>query len=212
MRTAAALVTLAAAADAGWISFGQHSWSAPAEWSARPTYRSYPAESATFATASAPANATLSVTSSAASRSASASASSNSVSTSASASGSATSSSASATASASVPASYLSGFKNASTGYSVGGSAICIQGDVDVPINTPNGVKLNFAIPTNQTVVTETFVEILQAGSTIGSRVNGGAATVDQTFSINVELCYPKGKALNASFVELLTHGIGFDK
>ena len=207
MRTTAAFATLAVAAHAGWIPFAQHSWSPPSEWSARPTDRSYPAKSATFATASAIANATLSVTSSASLPLATASASASS---SASAVGSATSSSASA--SPSVPASYLSGFKNASTGYSVGGSAICIQGDVDVPINTPNGIKLNFAIPANQTVVTETFVEILQAGSTIATQVNGGPATVDQTFSINVELCYPKGKALNASFIELLTHGIGFDK
>lgn len=79
-------------------------------------------------------------------------------------------------------------------------------------MDTASALKLNFPIPANQTIVTETFVEYLQINSQLLANVVQGNTTINTTFSINAQLCYPKDKAINATFVELLTHGIGFDK
>lgn len=111
----------------------------------------------------------------------------------------------------SVPANYLAGFHNAKTGYSVDGSAICITGDVPVTIST-QGVQLNLPEPANQTATTEIIVELLQANATLPMQVMGGKSSIAGTFSINAELCYPKDASLNSSFIEILTHGVGFDK
>jgi len=106
------------------------------------------------------------------------------------------------------------GFMDAEIVSSKNGSAICIQGNV--PVYASTAMNLNITIPvsaiTNQTVVTETVVEMLMAGSTLMETVIAGKATVADTYNINAQLCYPRSTGINASSVQILTHGIGFDK
>jgi pimeloyl-ACP methyl ester carboxylesterase len=72
--------------------------------------------------------------------------------------------------------------------------------------------ELKYTGPDNQTVVTETVVEFVQQGSTLSQQVMGEKHNVSGTHNINGKLCFPVGGAPSASSVQLLTHGVGFDK
>jgi hypothetical protein len=104
------------------------------------------------------------------------------------------------------------GFQNPIVSSSANGSAICIQGNVPVYAQTTANANLKLSNPDNQTVVTEAIVEMLMAGSTLAQTVNLGAATVSGTYNINAQLCYPRSTGINANTVQILTHGVGFDK
>lgn len=111
----------------------------------------------------------------------------------------------------SVPASYLAGIQNPLVSYSAGGNAVCIQGDVPVAVSA-TGIHLNLPIPDNQTVVTEIFVQMFEANSSYAMSIMGGPSNITGTYNINSQICFPKNGAINASLVNILTHGVGFDK
>lgn len=111
-----------------------------------------------------------------------------------------------------LPANYTAGLLNPTVTASSNGSAICINGFIPVQASTSKNVHLNLAVPANESVVTEIFVEMLEAGSTLTERVVGANANVSGTYSISAQLCYPRDTGLNASAVQFLTHGVGFDK
>jgi pimeloyl-ACP methyl ester carboxylesterase len=82
---------------------------------------------------------------------------------------------------------------------------------VDVTASTPLGFKLNYDIPANQSVVTETILEVIQTDSTIAQQVGGQQTTISGNYSVSVRMCFPK-EDLATGTVQILTHGIGFDK
>jgi pimeloyl-ACP methyl ester carboxylesterase len=75
----------------------------------------------------------------------------------------------------------------------------------------PEEVIANSPI-TNRSVVTETIIEFLQVSAALPSQVLGSKSQVSGTYSISAKLCYPINTAPNASLIQFLTHGVGFDK
>ena len=92
-------------------------------------------------------------------------------------------------------------------------AAICCSGLVPVTVAS-NNTKLNLQEPANQTVVTEIIQELLQADSTIAVASNGGPQTISGTYKIEATLCFPPNASPKSppQTVQLLCHGIGFDK
>ena len=105
------------------------------------------------------------------------------------------------------------GFLNSTPSHSTGRLATCVTGKIPVSIST-NNTKLLLAEPANQTVVTGIIQELLQANSTIASRMYGGQTTIAATFEIDSTLCFPANHTLflQVQNVQVLTHGIGLDK
>jgi pimeloyl-ACP methyl ester carboxylesterase len=107
--------------------------------------------------------------------------------------------------------SWKAGLHDAATITSVSGNAICVQGNVAVSAATSKNLKLELPNATNQTVVTETIIEMLMAGSTFMQNAIKGTTSISGTFNISVRLCHPKSGATSKT-IQFLTHGVGFDK
>ncbi|KAL8791676.1 MAG: hypothetical protein Q9195_005759 [Heterodermia aff. obscurata] len=92
------------------------------------------------------------------------------------------------------------------------GKSRCLEQLLKVDV-TSNNIKILLDPPANQTIVTETLVELLQANSTLFSRVNGGPSTISNTFEIYAKLCLPANpSAVKAvKTVQFLTHGDTLD-
>lgn len=105
-----------------------------------------------------------------------------------------------------------SGLQNATLSLSMGGSAICVAGNVPVSVSATN-VDFDFGDLSNQTVVTNTAVEIVQVNTTFVNQAIKGNATISSTFNINAKLCFPvNSNNTQSSTIQFLTHGIAFDK
>lgn len=72
-------------------------------------------------------------------------------------------------------------------------------------------LKFNYDTPKNQTQVTETFLEYITQGSTFMKQIMGGMQEVKGTYQIGATLCTP-GNNTKPSKVQILTHGVGFDR
>ena len=94
----------------------------------------------------------------------------------------------------------------------VSGKSTCLEQHLKLAV-TSNNVKINLDPAANQTVVTETLVELLQANSSLFSRVNGGPSTIKNTFDIYSKLCIPSdpSAAKAVKTVQFLTHGDTLD-
>jgi pimeloyl-ACP methyl ester carboxylesterase len=110
-----------------------------------------------------------------------------------------------------VPRAYTVGFKNPNIVSSASGAAICIQGTIPVTASATN-TKLSYEPPENQTVVTETIFQMLKLNSTLINSVEAGPLKVTGTYDIYSKLCYPKSGTINAKTVQILIHGVGFDR
>jgi pimeloyl-ACP methyl ester carboxylesterase len=109
-------------------------------------------------------------------------------------------------------AAFESGFHNPIIVSSVGGQAICIQGNIQVTASS-NNTLLDFTIPANQTVVTNTIQEFYQIDSNLTNSISRGKVNVSGTYNINSKLCFPAStQVINPKTVQALTHGVGFDK
>jgi hypothetical protein len=104
------------------------------------------------------------------------------------------------------------GFSNPTFSTSSGGFANCLSGYIKVPATTTANEKLLFPEPADQYAVTASFVHFLQGNSSQAAEINGGPATVSETFNIAAKLCYPKNWSGSTSTVQFLTHGIGFNQ
>ena len=93
---------------------------------------------------------------------------------------------------ASIPV--LSAAVNVCTGLcaTVSGKSKCLSQNLKVKIVSEN-VKLLLNDPVNQTIVTETFVELLEANSSLFAKANGGKNTIEDTFTVYGILCVPSG-------------------
>lgn len=117
-----------------------------------------------------------------------------------------------ALAATAVAAPTYGGFSSPIVVTSASGNAVCVQGNVAVTATTTRNVKLNLPIAANQTVVTQTLIDMIKAGSTFQADVVGGPNTVSGTFNINARICAPAKTAAKSNTVQILTHGVGFDK
>ncbi|KAE9378921.1 hypothetical protein N431DRAFT_478041 [Stipitochalara longipes BDJ] len=103
-------------------------------------------------------------------------------------------------------------FSGQVTGITSGGAGKCIEKNVDIHASAMN-TKLNFELPVNQSQVTETIVEFLQVNATLLSEILGPKQNISGTYSISTKLCWPASlSSPNTSTIQLLTHGVGFDK
>lgn len=105
------------------------------------------------------------------------------------------------------------GFQNPSLIPSVGGHAICIQGNISVQTSAMN-IQLNYTEPINELDLTNTIVEYLQINSSLLSEILQGSNEVSGTYNINSKLCFPAAtrKINNDLPLQFLIHGVGFDK
>lgn len=83
---------------------------------------------------------------------------------------------------------------------------------VPVQASTTMNKHLNLALPANQSELTLITNQFLEAGSTIMKTVVGASTPVSGTYNISSRICYPAQTGINASSVQLLTHGVGFGK
>nr|POF13553.1 hypothetical protein CFP56_02576 [Quercus suber] len=91
-----------------------------------------------------------------------------------------------------------------------GREAVCVTGLVPVHASATN-VLFDFHVPDNQTQVTETFIELFTAGSPFSKQIMDGTHSVSGAYNTSATLCTP-GDNLTPSVVQILTHGVGFDK
>lgn len=100
------------------------------------------------------------------------------------------------------------GFTDPTTHTSVGGSTYCVSGMVQVVTNTTSNINFEYDLPQNQSQVTQAMISLWSAGSNFPK--SSGTQQVHGTYNIGTTLCLPQGK--RPTKVQLLTHGIGFDR
>lgn len=100
--------------------------------------------------------------------------------------------------------------KNAIT--AVSGQTKCCSLDLKVDV-VSNNVKILLDEPANQTVVTQTLIDLLQANSTLFTRANGGISTIKSIYNIHGTLCIPSGShaVKHTQTIQFLTHGDTLD-
>ncbi|CAK4032900.1 alpha beta-hydrolase [Lecanosticta acicola] len=102
------------------------------------------------------------------------------------------------------------GFSNATIHPSRGGLAVCVSGLVPVQATAMN-MRFNLSLPTNQSQVTEMFVESVTSGSMAMQKIMEGTQMINGSYQIGATLCTPANNT-KPSGVQILTHGIGFDR
>ncbi|KAL9528606.1 hypothetical protein SMMN14_07957 [Sphaerulina musiva] len=113
---------------------------------------------------------------------------------------------------AGIEAPTTAGFQNATIQPARGGLAVCSTGVVEVTAGTTMNLKFkNFNLPTNQSSVTGTFVDMGTSGSPFMQDIMGGMQSVNGTYKIGATLCTPANNT-QPDQVQILTHGIGFDR
>lgn len=107
-----------------------------------------------------------------------------------------------------------SGFHNATVQPARGGLAVCVSGFVPVHASTTKNLKFNYTMPKNQSQVTETLLDAITSGSTAMMQLMEGMESVNGTYDIGATLCMPANATdgHGVKGVQLLTHGIGFDR
>lgn len=102
------------------------------------------------------------------------------------------------------------GFKFPKLTRSRGGQSQCVSGTVSVQASTDANVQISYPLPVNQTQVTETTLDYITPGSNFPASILGDSQTVEGTYNLGATLCMPSGS--NVKGVQLLTHGVGFDR
>ncbi|KAL8717846.1 MAG: hypothetical protein Q9225_004953 [Loekoesia sp. 1 TL-2023] len=104
------------------------------------------------------------------------------------------------------------GINTLATTSTVSGKSTCFTQYLKVSVVSEN-IKIILDQPTNQTVVTETLVELLQLNSNLSTRVNGGQNTVKDIYSIYGQLCISSEPdiAKRSKTIQVLTHGDTLD-
>lgn len=112
---------------------------------------------------------------------------------------------------AGVKAPNTAGLRNATISPSRGGLAVCVSGMVTINATSTKNLKFNFETPQNQTGLTDVFTQFITAGSPFMKNIMAGTQTVSGSYDIGATLCTPADNS-NPAGVQLLTHGIGFDR
>ena len=87
-----------------------------------------------------------------------------------------------------------------------GGQAMCFTGIIPL-IVTSNNTRLNYAEPTDQFLLTQTVVEVLQANSPLPASLDPKPNIITGTYNIFGKLCLPSAPNGSFSAVQILTHG-----
>jgi len=110
-----------------------------------------------------------------------------------------------------VQAPSTSGFMQSTIQPSRGGLSVCVSGIVPVQVSTAMNMAFNFSVPDNQTGVTQTFLSMISSASPFVQQLMAGTQSVNGTYNIGGTLCTPANNTTPKT-VEILTHGIGFDR
>lgn len=71
---------------------------------------------------------------------------------------------------------------------------------------------INYQEPSNQTELTNLFVQNVAINSTVGEQLVGGQTNISGTWGIYSQLCFPLATgSINATTVQFLIHGLGAD-
>ncbi|QSZ30917.1 hypothetical protein DSL72_000475 [Monilinia vaccinii-corymbosi] len=97
-----------------------------------------------------------------------------------------------------------SNWKKATVAYSQGGNAICLSGNVPIPVKATT-TKLLLPRPSGQEDVTQIFPELLEISSTIIATNYGGTFTINQIFQIDATYSVPRSHSC-VKTLQILTH------
>jgi pimeloyl-ACP methyl ester carboxylesterase len=86
----------------------------------------------------------------------------------------------------------------------------CANLTIPVSISSRNAIFNNFAIPQSPLDTTAFTLNLTRAGVNATAEALTGYATVSGTYNISAQYCWPTNGYSNV--VQVLTHGIGFDK
>lgn len=103
-----------------------------------------------------------------------------------------------------------SGFTSPVLSRSRGGYAECVSGTVSVSASAQN-LKISYDLPTNQTLITNLFVELVTDGSPVPASFIKGTQNISGTYDFGASLCLPANGTVSDT-VHFLTHGVGFDR
>lgn len=100
------------------------------------------------------------------------------------------------------------GFSQPEPSHSAQGKAICVAGTVHISANASN-TEILLTTPSNNSAVTEFYVELTQANSKLGATAVGGPHAVSGTYGIYTKLCLPVDPAAaeKVTTLQILTHG-----
>ena len=94
------------------------------------------------------------------------------------------------------------------------GSAVakqCTNMTVPVDISARNGV-FDFAIPQTNLEATTFTQNVTRQGQNFSDVALSGYATISGTYNISAQFCVPSASNVTNPTVQVLTHGVGFDK
>ncbi|KAL9640531.1 MAG: hypothetical protein Q9204_000678 [Flavoplaca sp. TL-2023a] len=100
-------------------------------------------------------------------------------------------------------------FSDQSYGTSAGGKAACVRGNIMIRASASN-IRLRLQSPTSQPELTQTTVEMAQAGNDYMQRVvSGGPSPVSGTFRLYGQLCVPNNASTGGKVktLQFLSHG-----
>lgn len=92
-----------------------------------------------------------------------------------------------------------------------GAAKKCINQTVPVKISSRNGV-FNLAVPQTNLDAAEFVLNMTQQGRNYTETALTGYNTVSGTYNISTQFCMPSQSNGTHPTVQVLTHGIGFDK
>ncbi|KAJ5781328.1 hypothetical protein N7457_006488 [Penicillium paradoxum] len=88
----------------------------------------------------------------------------------------------------------------------------CYDVTVEVPVTARNGVFDNIITPETNFDATSFVLASTKQGGNITEAALSGYATVSKLYNISAQYCMPKSTGSSAYTLQILTHGMGFDK
>jgi hypothetical protein len=88
----------------------------------------------------------------------------------------------------------------------------CINATVPISIKSRNAVFGGTALPVTELDPTTFIQNLTQQGQNFTATALTGYADVTGTYNISTQFCRPSAAHVFKSAVQILTHGIGFDK
>lgn len=88
----------------------------------------------------------------------------------------------------------------------------CLNTTVEVSISSRNGVFNNIETPVTNSDATAFVLGATRQGANGTDLALTGYATVSGRYNISTQYCVPDKNSSNGSVLQILTHGIGFDK
>jgi len=88
----------------------------------------------------------------------------------------------------------------------------CFNATVEVDISARNGVFDKIKTPETNLDATTFALASTKTGANITAQALSGYATVGGLYNISTQYCVPKNSEGNGHTLQVLTHGMGFDK